>query len=59
VSIKNLLEFKNVQRVLVEGNILENNWLAARMGLHFWLHLAIQNGTAPWSVTQDITIRLQ
>ena len=57
-SVKNLLEFKNAQRVLVEGNILENNWLAAQNGMSILLTPRNQGNTAPWSVTQDITIRL-
>jgi hypothetical protein len=32
-SIKNHLEFKNGQRVLIEGNIFENNWLNAQVGI--------------------------
>lgn len=57
-SVKNLLEFKNAQRVLVEGNILENNWAAAQNGMSLLITPRNQSGTAPWSVTQDITIRL-
>jgi hypothetical protein len=57
-SVKNLLEFKNAQRVLVEGNIFENNWLAAQNGMSILLTPRNQNNTATWCVTQDITIRL-
>ena len=31
-TVKNLLEFKNAQRVVIDGNILENNWLAGQSG---------------------------
>lgn len=31
-AVKNNLEFKNAQRVLVSGNLLENNWLSAQTG---------------------------
>ena len=48
-TIKNLLEFKNAQRVLVEGNLLENN-----LGPALLLTPRNQNGTAPWSVVQDV-----
>ena len=57
-DIKNLLEFKNAQRVLVEGNRLENNWPNAQSGFALLLTPRNQNNTAPWSVVQDITIRL-
>ncbi len=56
-DIKNLLEFKNAQRVLVEGNRLENCWPNAQSGFALLLTPRNQNNTAPWSVVQDITIR--
>src|SRR5207245_844491 len=31
-AVKNLFELKNARRVLIEGNIFENNWLAAQAG---------------------------
>ena len=49
-TIKNLLEFKNAQRVLVEGNLLANNWGPALL-----LTPRNQSGTAPWS--QDVLFR--
>ncbi len=57
-SVKNLLEFKNAQRVLVEGNILENIWPAGQAGYALLITPRNQDGGANWSVTQDITIRL-
>ncbi len=57
-DIKNLLEFKNAQRVLVEGNRFENCWPNAQSGFALLLTPRNQNNTAPWSVVQDITIRL-
>ncbi len=56
-SIKNLLEFKNAQRVLVEGNRLENCWPQAQNGFALLFTPRNQNNTAPWSVVQDITFR--
>lgn len=56
-DIKNLLEFKNAQRVLVEGNTFENCWPNAQSGFALLLTPRNQNNTAPWSVVQDITIR--
>lgn len=57
VGCKNLLEFKNAQRVLVEGNHFENCWPNAQSGFALLIKPRNQNNTAPWSVTQDITIR--
>lgn len=56
-SIKNLCEFKNAQRVLLEGNHFENNWPQSQNGFALLLTPRNQNNTAPWSVVQDITIR--
>ena len=57
-SVKNLLEFKNARRVLVERNRFENNWAAAQQGYSLLLTPRNENGGAPWSAAQDITIRL-
>jgi hypothetical protein len=51
--IKNLLELKNAQRVLIEGNLLENNWGGAALVLT----PRNQDGRAPWSVVQDVRFR--
>jgi hypothetical protein len=54
--IKNLLELKNAQRVLIEGNVFENNWEHAQDGSAMQLQSS-QGGHAPWSRTWDVTIR--
>ncbi len=51
--VKNLLELKNAQRVLIEGNLLENNWGGAALVLT----PRNQDGKAPWSVVQDVLFR--
>ncbi|MEO7183156.1 MAG: hypothetical protein ABI141_20175 [Gemmatimonadaceae bacterium] len=56
-TIKNLLELKHAQRVLVEGNILENSWTDGQNGVAVALKTVNQNGNCPWCVTQDVTIR--
>ncbi|MBC7425364.1 MAG: T9SS type A sorting domain-containing protein [Bacteroidia bacterium] len=56
-DIKNLFELKNAQRVLIEGNRLENCWPNAQSGFAMVLTPRNQNNTAPWSVVQDVTIR--
>jgi hypothetical protein len=53
--VKNLLELKNARRVLVEGNLLENNWVAAQSGYAVLFTVRNQDGTAPWSVVEDVT----
>jgi uncharacterized protein (TIGR03437 family) len=54
-SVKNLLELKNAQRVLIDGNIFENNWTNAQNGYAVLFTVRNQDGTAPWSAVQDIT----
>ena len=55
--VKNLFELKNAQRVLVEGNVFENCWAAAQAGFAIALKSENQDGSAPWSVTRNVTIR--
>lgn len=56
-QVKNLFETKNVRRLLVEGNVLENNWSDAQVGFAFVMKSENQDGTAPWSTSSDITLR--
>ena len=56
-QVKNLFETKNVRRLLVEGNVLENNWADAQNGFAFVLKAENQDGSAPWSTSSDVTIR--
>jgi hypothetical protein len=56
-QIKNLLELKNAQRVLIEGNVFENNWQQAQDGSAIQLQSTNQSGNAPWSRTWDVTFR--
>nr|MCU0657290.1 hypothetical protein [Polyangiaceae bacterium] len=53
-SIKNLLEFKIAQRVLVEGNVFENNWADSQAGMSILLTPRTEDGAAPWVVTSHI-----
>jgi hypothetical protein len=53
-QVKNLLELKNAQRVVVDGNIFENNWLAAQVGYAILFTPRNQDGMSPWSVVQQI-----
>lgn len=54
-TVKNLFELKNAQRVLVDGNLLEHNWVDAQNGYAILFTVRNQSGTAPWSVVQDVT----
>jgi hypothetical protein len=56
-TVKNLFELKNARRVLVEGNVMENNWGDAQTGYAVLLKSANQDGTAPWTRTEDVTFR--
>lgn len=55
--IKNLFELKFGRRVLIEGNIFENNWEAAQSGMAINLKSSNQDGNMPWSVTEHVTIK--
>jgi hypothetical protein len=55
--VKNLFELKNAQRVLVEGNVFENNWQDGQGGSAVNLKSTNQNGGCPWCGTQDVTFR--
>jgi len=55
--IKNLLEFKNAQRVLVNGCVFENNWEGEGQDGHSILFtVRNQEGTAVYSTVKDITL---
>jgi hypothetical protein len=54
-TVKNLLELKNAQRVLIDGNLLENNWQQAQTGTAVLFTPRNQEGTAPFSAVRDVT----
>jgi hypothetical protein len=53
-TVKNLVEMKNAQRVTIDGNLIENNWVAGQDGFGIVFTPRNQNGTAPWSTVQHI-----
>ena len=55
--VKNLFELKHAQRVLLEGNILENSWSHGQNGLGIGIKSVNQNGNCRWCMTQDVTVR--
>jgi Carbohydrate binding module (family 6) len=58
--VKNLFEIKNGRRVLLEGNILENNWIEADQH-GFAIVLTPRNvnfvSDMSWAIVQDVTVR--
>lgn len=54
-SVKNLFELKNAQRVLIDGNVFEHNWVDAQNGFAILFTVRNQDGGAPWSIVQDVT----
>lgn len=55
--VKNLIEFKNAQRILIEGNVLQNIWLAAQAGYLINAKSVNQGGSGTSCITQDLTFR--
>jgi hypothetical protein len=56
--VKNLFELKNAQRVLFEGNILDNTWSGfTQAGFAILLTPKNQNNRCPLCKTTDLTIR--
>ena len=56
-TMKNLIQLKNADTVVIEGNTIENNWAANQQGYAIVMSPRNQGGTAPWSVVQNITVR--
>lgn len=52
-DVKNLVELKNAQRLLIDGNVFQYDWAAGQQ----WpiLFRSVSSGAAPWSVVQDVT----
>jgi hypothetical protein len=55
--VKNLFELKNARRLLIEANVFENNWQAAQSGFAILFTPRNQDGSAPWSVVEDVWFR--
>ena len=54
---KNLLEFKNASRVLIEANVFDGSWGDAQTGWAIILKSANQSGACRWCRTTDVTFR--
>jgi hypothetical protein len=53
-TVKNLLELKNARRVVIDGNLFEQNWAAQQKGFGIVFTVRNQDGGAPWSVVEDV-----
>lgn len=54
---KNLLETKNVQRLVIEENVFDGSWADGQVGFAFVFKSANQSGQCTWCTTRDITFR--
>jgi hypothetical protein len=53
--VKNLLELKNAQRVIIDGNVFEQLWPAAQQGYAILFTPRNDDGTAPWTIVREVT----
>jgi hypothetical protein len=56
-TVKNLIELKNAERVLIDGNVIENSWAAGQSGAAVMMTPRNQEGTAPWSAVRHIVVQ--
>jgi len=56
-QVKDLFELKNAQRVLMEGNLMENNWAQAQDGHAVLFTPRNQEGNCSWCTVSNITFR--
>lgn len=55
-SVKNVVELKNAQRVVITGNTIEHSWTGGQTGFLLVLTVRDQSGGAPWSTLRDIDV---
>lgn len=53
-TVKNLFELKNARRVVIDGNVFENNWVDAQAGSGILFTVRNEDGSAPWSTIEDV-----
>ncbi|HME01067.1 MAG TPA: right-handed parallel beta-helix repeat-containing protein [Terriglobia bacterium] len=54
-SVKNLFELKMARRVVVDGNLFENNWPHSQGGVAILFTVRTNDGASPWGVIEDVT----
>ncbi|MDQ6887067.1 MAG: hypothetical protein M3068_07195 [Gemmatimonadota bacterium] len=57
-GVKNSFELKNSRRVLIEGNVFENNWVEGQDGFAIVLKSMNQDSGCPWCESSQVTFRL-
>ena len=55
-TIKNLIEVKNAQRIVIDSNLMEYCWAQAQQGYALMITPVNQDGGAPWTVVQHLQI---
>jgi hypothetical protein len=55
-QVKNLLELKSAKRVLIQGNVIENNWADGQTGYAVLIKSVNQDGGCTQCGTQDVTL---
>ncbi len=53
-TVKNLLELKNARQVLIDNNILEDNWADAQEGYAVVITPRNEGGGSPWAAVEDV-----
>jgi hypothetical protein len=56
-TVKNILELKAGQRVLIEGNVLEHVWTDGQIGMAVNFKVDNPGGGCGWCTTTDVTFR--
>jgi len=57
ILVKNHLELKTAQRMTIDNNIFENNWVGAdQRGFALVFSVRTELGRMPWSVVKDIKV---
>ncbi len=56
-TVKNSFELKAAQRVLVSGNVFENNWTDGQTGSAIVFTVRNQYGNNPWATVRDVTFK--
>ncbi len=57
-AARHLLAIENGRRILIEGNVFENNWAGADpQGFAVVFAVRTHNGAMPWAVIEDVTFR--
>lgn len=53
-TVKNLLEIKAGKNIVIDGNVLENNWTDGQSGIPVLFTVRNQDGTAPYSIISNV-----